>query len=245
MNRLFLFWLMVMLVSCGSPQLSTPAPTPEAIQVTFPSALKSWAEKFSGCASNNPLVALYFDQSPIAVNNFDPNHIVLELGEPSQIEDDSYLSQIGRDQIEVIVNKDNNTSQLTTNELQGIFSGSTSIWDIDNGQQIKVWVLPNDDIVRKYFDHVVLQSHPLTSEAMLAPDSDAMLQAVSDDTNAIGYLPKSIISLSDPAVVSKVKIIQVDKSLQDELYQPVIVITQNEPGGLLRELLVCVQTSFP
>ncbi len=245
MNRLFLLGLVALLISCGAPELSTPAPTPEAIQVIFPSALKSWADKFSRCASNNPLVGLYFFQSPSADKFFDSNNLVLELGEPLQIEEDSYLSQIGWDQIDVIINQDNNISQLTTNELQGIFSGLTSIWATDNSQPIQVWVLPDDDTVRKYFDHAVLQSHPLTSEAKLAPDSDAMLQAVSNDTNAIGYLPESIISSSDPAVVSKVKIIQVDTSLQDEFSQPVIAITQNEPEGLMRELLVCVQSSIP
>jgi hypothetical protein len=245
MKRLFSLGLMALLISCGSPELSTPAPTPEAIQVIFPSALNSWADKFSGCASGNPLVGLYFYQSPMEDKVFDSNNMVLELGEPLQNEPGSYMSQIGWDQIDVIVNQDNKISQLTTNELQGIFSGLTSIWDNDNSQPIQVWVLPTDDTVRKYFDRAVLLSLPLTSEAKLAPDSDAMLQAISNDTNAIGYLPESIISSSDPDVVSKVKIVHLDKSLNDDFYQPIIAITQSEPEGLLRELLVCAQTSIP
>ena len=80
---------------------------------------------------------------------------------------------------------------------------------------------------------------------MLAPDSLAMLEAVAGDPNAIGYLPVSILSSGDPELVSKIKTIQLDKALEENLLQPVIVLTQNEPGVLMRELLVCVQNLSP
>ena len=240
-----LFVLMLFLVSCGSPELSTPAPTQEAISVFFPPALKPWADKISGCASSNPLVGLYFIQSPTLDANINNNEISFYLGEPTQINSPSYLSQMGWEQIMVIVNQDKNLSQLSIREIQSVYSGQSSNWDNDVGQPIQVWVLPYGDPVRMLFDRAVLQSSRLTSEAMLAPDPEAMLEAIASDANAIGYLPGSALSSIDPSLVAEIKVIQLEQSLQDELHPPVIAITQNEPEGLVRELLLCVQATPP
>jgi hypothetical protein len=245
MKRLLFPVLVIFLISCSTPELRSPDPTPEPIQVIFSSVLKPWAENISACASNNPLVAIYYNPSLSFDTNLITNSITLELGEPVQMENNSYLTQIGREQIEVIVNQDNNLSELSTSDLRSIFSGKLTRWDSDSGQPIQVWVFPVEESIRKYFDRAVLQSHLLSSDAMLAPDPDAMLQAVSNDPNAIGYLPGSIISTSDLSVGSKVKIIQIEETLQSELNQPVISITPNEPVGLMRELLVCLQASVP
>lgn len=242
MKRL-LFGLMLFLVSCGSPELSTPAPTQETISVLFQPALKPWADKISGCASNNPLVGLYYIQSPTFDGNIDNNDIALSLGEPAQMKSSLYLSQMGWEQIMVIVNQDNNLSQLSATELQSIFSGQKSNWENNAGQPYQVWVLPSGDPVRTLFDGAVLQSTRLASEAMLAPDPEAMLEAISSDVSAIGYLPGSALSSSDPSLVAKIKIIQLEQSMQEELHSPVIALTQVEPEGLVRELLTCAQAA--
>jgi len=61
---------------------------------------------------------------------------------------------------------------------------------------------------------------------------------VSQDENAIGYLPLTFWSEN-----SKVKIVKLESSLEQELHQPVIAITKNEPTGQVRTLLTCLQTS--
>ena len=244
MKRL-LFGLMLFLVSCGSPELSTPAPTQEAISVLFQPALKPWADKITGCASSNPLIGLYFLQSPTLDANINNNDIALSLGEPVEMNGSLYLSQMGWEQIMVIINQENDLSQLSTSELQAIFSGQTSNLENDAGQPLQVWVLPYGDPVRMLFDRAVLPSSRLSAEAMLAPDTEAMLEAISSDVGAIGYLPGSALSSSDPSLVAEIKVIQLEQSLQDELRSPVIAISLNEPKGLIRELLTCVQAAVP
>jgi phosphate transport system substrate-binding protein len=177
--------------------------------------------------------------------NINNNDISLYLGEPLPIISPSYLSQMGWEQIMVIVNQGNGLSQLSSSEIQSVYTGQTSKWDNDAGQPIQVWVLTDGDPVRMLFDRAVLKSSRLTSEAMLAPDPEAMLEAISSDTNAIGYLPGSALSSSDPSLVAQVKVIQLEQLLQDELHPPVIALTQNEPDGLVRELLLCVQAAPP
>jgi len=245
MKQQLLFGLIFMLAACGVPELSTPAPTPQAIHIIYPAALKPWADKLTTCASGNPLTALYFTQSPTSRTNLADDELVLVLGETSLEDATSYFSQVGKERLVVVVNQDNSLSQLSIHQLRSIFSGQTMSWDDGSGQLIQVWVYPKDDPVRRVFDQVVLASQSLNFNAMLAPDPVAMLEAIANDVNAMGYLPGSFLTSSDPSLSGKVKLLQVDKPLEEELYQPVIAITKNEPHGLQRELLVCLQTAIP
>jgi hypothetical protein len=90
-----------------------------------------------------------------------------------------------------------------------------------------------------------MQEQPVTTAAMLAPDPGAMLETISENIGTIGYLPGSFLATVDPSIVSKVKIIQLEPILEAQLRQPVIAITQSEPTGLLRSLLVCLESTTP
>ncbi len=241
MKRLLVIWMAFLLTACGAPEVATLAPTPEAIHVSYPQALQAWADKLQNCASSDPLVALYFNQSPSLDRHIFSNEVDLMLGEPIETGPTSYLSEIGRDQLAVIVNAENAETQLSSGQLRSIFSGRLSSWDNDLGQPIQVWVFPDGDPTRSIFDRAVIPSGSISTQAMLAPDPGVMLAAIAGDADAIGYLPASILATGDPTLVGNVKVIQVDDLLASELEKPVIAVTTNEPQGLLRSLLVCLQ----
>jgi phosphate transport system substrate-binding protein len=245
MKGLFLIGLVLLVSACGSPDVSTPAPTPIAINVIYPNALQPWADKLAICASDDRQVALYFSQSNAMNTNIHANEIMLELGQTSLDNVDSYLSQVGSEQIAVVVNTDNQLSQLSDDEIKAIFSGQLSKWVIGSNQLIQVWVLPMGDPARMIFDQAVMLNQSLTSDAMLAPDPDALLEAISTQVDSIGYLPGSFLNTMDATTAGKVKIVQLESSLEADLHQPVIAITKSEPKDLLRNLLVCLQTTTP
>lgn len=245
MKRFLFFGLVLFLSACGSPGVSTPSPTPLAIKVIYPAALQPWADKLVNCASNNPLIALYYIQSDTLDTDLLENDIYLGFGETNQDISGFKSFQVGWEQVVVVVNKDNQLSELSINNLKSIFSGQVFKWENASNQPIQVWVMPEGDPIRTIFDSAVMHAQPISSEAMLAPDPGAMLEAISGNIDAIGYLPRSIISSADSAFMSKVKILQLESSLEAELHQPVIAITKNDPEGLLRNLLVCLQSVTP
>ncbi len=245
MKRILQFGLVLSLIGCGAPESYTPAPTSEAINIVYPVSLRPWADKLANCGSNNPQIALYFMQ----FTNFDPdirpNDIMLELGQTTQDNVDTYLYQIGWERVVVIVNKNNQLSQISYDDLRAIFSGQVSRWEGGSGQPIQVWVLPEGEPTRTVYDNFVMSTQPLTTEALLAPDPGVMLKVISKDVDAIGYLPGSFLSPGNSSFESKVKILQVEPSLDADLHQPVIAIVHSEPKGLLRNLLVCLQDFTP
>jgi hypothetical protein len=246
MKRLpVLFSLLFALSACGAPQVSIPAPTPQAVNLTYPADLQPWVDKLSGCASNNPLISLYTNPSASSDVGILSNDILLNLGQPPQNDNSIYLTQVGREQIDVIINRDNPVSQLSTDEVRSIFSGQQASWNAASAQPIQVWVLPEGDPVRVIFDQAILQSLPISSDAMLAPDPTAMLEAISQDANGIGYLPASFLNSTGSVDPGEVQIVQLDQSAESAFDQPVIALTLGEPQGLLRSLLVCLESDTP
>ncbi len=245
MKRFLLFGLVLLLSTCGTPDVSTPAPTPLAINLFYPMALQAWADNLANCAANNPRIALYFMQSTALDANLLTNDLALELGQSTQESSGTNLFQVGWEQVVVVVNKDNTLSQLTSFDVKSIYSGQITKWENDSNLPIQVWVMPEGDPTRTIFDNAVLSSQSLSSEAMLAPDPSAMLEAISENVEAIGYLPRSFLTTSDSTFASKVRILQLEPSLEVKLRQPVIAVTHGEPEGLLRELMVCLQRATP
>jgi hypothetical protein len=245
MRYCYILVAILVLAACGSPQASTPAPTPQAIYLEYPSSLQPWADRLSDCAADHPQVALYFLPSSQPTSDINSNQIILELNPSEQAIKSASLYQVGIEQIVVIVNQANPLLELSNDELRSIFSGQQSTWPEDSGEPVQVWVLPQGDQVRSIFNSVVMQTMPLTTDAMLAPDPTAMLEAVSENVNAIGYLPASFLNSSGSVDPGKVSIVQLDNSFEASLSQPVVAITAGEPEGLLRSLLVCLDSSAP
>ena len=101
-KHFLLFSLMLQLAACGMPEMRTPAPTPQAIHVIYPPSLTRWADKFTACATKEPLVGVYFIESTIPSTQITSDEILLELGRPTEFDLSPSVSQIGLEQIAVV-----------------------------------------------------------------------------------------------------------------------------------------------
>ena len=118
-------------------------------------------------------------------------------------------------------------------------------WKEGSGQPIQIWVLPDSEPTRQIFDATLQLVQPLAANAMLAPSPGAMVTAISKDPGAIGYVPQSFLNSRGLTNSKKVKIVNLDAPIRDELHQPVIAITRTEPAGAMRDLVVCLQNTNP
>jgi len=245
MKPVFLIWLALFLSACGTAETSTPLPTLVAINLIFPLDLQPWADKLGTCAPKIPQVAVYFLPAASDASTLRPNDIQLELGNPSPRDSSVYTSQPGWEEIVVIANRENDLSLISFDQLRAIYSGQDSTWGNETRHPVQVWVFPDGSATRLVFDKAVLSDRHLTSEAMLAPDLSAMLEAISDDAYAIGYLPGSALKSGDPAQVAQVKKLSIQGLPEEEMQAAVIALTRGEPQGILRQLLLCLQADPP
>ncbi len=243
LKHIFVLGLVFILAACQAPAVATPGPTPTAIRVFFFFFLQPWADKLASCAFGIKPVALYLFPSASPSDNLGPDDILLTLGQPGETAQGAYPAQIGWEQIVVIANRANPQAQLTSERLRQIFSGQVTEWDDGSHQAIQVWVLPQDEPTRQIFDAALDLSQPLAAETRLAPDPAAMLEAISKDAGALGYLPESYLPLPGSSARDGIKIVALEQPLEQALRQPVLALTQADPTGFMRELIVCAQNS--
>jgi PBP superfamily domain len=224
----------LLLVSCAEPPLPEPLPTPEIVSVAVDPAVWPLKEALQVCSDADPdLVVAQQEISP-TYQDWAAFDLFVRMGEPEELP--PFAAPIGLEQIVVIVNKANSVRALRDVELEGIFSGHIIRWSDIGGtdQPIQVWVFPEGDAADSAFTPAVMGGKTITRDALLAPSAAAMLEAVSGDTNAIGFLPRSW--LEDP-----VRALEIDPGTMQKLRLPVLALASDNPTGAVEKLLYCLQ----
>lgn len=234
MNRLLTvgFLLLVLLLTACSPapqETPSPSPTPPTILVDITPAARPAAAALTACADVFTGFELqvrerYASQSDAG--------LLIRLGAPegSPQPEAGFLAQIATEDVRVILPASGPVSSLTNTEVMAVFSGQMTAWEQENSElPITVWVPLAADETRQAFENVIMAGLPVVSDAQLAPDPAAMLQAVSEDTGAVGFVPAAWETNSDL------------HSILLGIRMPVLVQADQAPTGQAAELLACMQ----
>jgi ABC-type phosphate transport system substrate-binding protein len=163
--------------------------------------------------------------------------IAIRLGAPAWAQP-YFATQIGEEQIVIVINPQNPLSTLSNEMLRQLYSGQVTEWselETSFDQPVQVWDYPPGEDLHEVFVTALWGASPQPILAYLAPDPDAMLVAVSATPGALGYLPRSWLGEGDLITVA------VEEKLSSALRQPVLLLTADEPQGLLRAWLSCLQ----
>jgi len=223
MKRSFIFLLLALflLVTC-SPTTSTAVP--ESITIQYSAAAQPWLSAVYDCAGKTPI---FTEQR--AAQYFDPSaDIAIRLGKPEQLRTPAF--EIGIEEIVVIVHAQNPVTEIGVTEVRELFTGRIRNWSQLGGPDasVRVWIYASGEDIQQIFEAVVIQGGTVTSLAQLATSPDEMDQAIADDVNAIGILPRSwkVENVQEVYVAATV---------------PVLAIIPSEEHGVTAELLACLQ----
>ena len=227
-RKLFLLSLFFFISACTPLVTGTPPPTPEMIEIAYPPSLSNWANNLHSCASLTPEIALTILETSPSDSEFAEADLTLSFGEPPQGVR-GYAASLGEDEIVVIAGENVNLKQLSFEQLREIYS---------NPELYQAWTYGAGNELRLIFDRAVLDAVALSPETFLAPHPTAMLEAITKNPMAIGYLPKSWLD-------GKVHEISLEEDLQAAFKQPILVLTGTEPQSPLRVFLACLQNDQP
>ncbi|RPI26155.1 MAG: hypothetical protein EHM70_19305 [Chloroflexota bacterium] len=225
------------LTACSELVTATPPPTLQVVRVTYPPALRPVSEALQTCVEANPHIALILNEAPVSASLDQVADLTLRMGFPgSSSVFVAAAAAIGQEEIVVVANRANSLNRLSVEDLAGLLTGRLENWGQIGGPDapVEVWVYPQGNELRDVFDGAVLSGESITTMAMVAPDPEAMLEAVAGSEGAIGYIPKAWIS-------AEVRQVRVDE-IQAKLIQPVLVLAESEPWDAPRTLLACLQT---
>jgi hypothetical protein len=231
---------LIFLYACAGPSHATLASPPVALNIALTPALRPYSETLHACTAAQSSFVLNVFELPAPALDIRTTDLVIRLGGTPG---NGFAAPVGTETIVLIVNASNPVLTIATDKISALFSGRVTSWaDLGGGQQlIQVWVYPDGDDAREILDAAILQDETLTPNALIAPNPQAMLEAVGDDPQAIGYVPQTWLNTAEDS--TKIHSLDLNQKLVDVLHQPVLAITRLEPQGSLRLLLACLQSS--
>lgn len=141
---------------------------------------------------------------------------------------------VARDGIALVVNPRNPVSDLTTDQVRGIFNGQITSWKDLGGEDHAITVVSREagSGTRSSFEDI-LTGVKLTKEAIVQDSNGTIRETVANDASAIGYLSHGLIS-------GKVKAVTVDgnpctteaiMARKYALVRPIYLLTKGAPAG--------------
>ncbi len=240
--------LAILALSACQPALDTSTlPAPETWQVQVTPALRWLGPVLNECTRQVPGIALLYAEEPASALDLKKADFAFSLAKP--VDGAGYSAVLGQVGAAVIVNPANPVAQVEQASLEAIFNGKITTWRelpeedcpgcaAQPVSQVKPYVYAaGDDFGQGLSDLFPGLSQRLPA-AILAPDPQAVRQAVAADPSAVGFVPS-------PVVDSSVRTVKISDPPPDGLRIPLLLSTQAEPAGMKRSWVLCIQNHLP
>ena len=144
--------------------------------------------------------------------------ILLRVGEPEFLSSPAY--QIDEEEILIVTHRQSPIQNLTLDDARALFAQGDA--------SVQVWVYASEEDIQQVFDRSVMEGISVVSSARLAVNPQQMSDTLVNESNTVGILPRhwKVGDVRDVFSVATV---------------PVLAITQNEPQGVIKEIIACLQ----
>ena len=209
-NDIFLFLLFsFVLFSCSPP---TPSIVPPLITVYSTSAAQPWLPPLYECAGTSSAISRVDDPATADIS--------LRVGEPPFLNSPAF--QIDTEEILIVTHRQGPIQHLTVEEARALFTGM-------GDPSVQIWVYASGEDLQEVFNQVLMAGGSVSSSARLAVNIQQMSDALVNESNTVGILPRHW-KAGDVREVFSVATV------------PVLAITASEPQGVIQELLACLQS---
>ncbi len=154
---------------------------------------------------------------------------------------------IARDGIAVVVHPANDITDLTLEQVRGIFAGEITNWQEVGGADEEIMAVTREEGsgTRGAFEDMVMDDTYIGDGVIVQPSTGAVRSAVAGNEDAVGYI--SLAALNEEVKTVRVDGVEpTEKNILAGTYQiarPFIFITKGEPSGLAKEFIDFVLSS--
>ncbi|HVO66390.1 MAG TPA: phosphate ABC transporter substrate-binding protein [Syntrophales bacterium] len=187
----------------------------------------------SGGGSGEGIKALIDKSADIATSSREIKDKEAELAKSKGVNPVAYTVAI--DALTPIVHPKNKVNGLTIDQLSQIYQGKITNWKEVGGDDLQIVVVSRDSSSGTFetWGHLVLNNAKVTPKAQLQASNGAVVQAVSKNRYAIGYigmgyLNKSVKALSVNGVQASTK---TALSKEYPIARPLYMYTNGQPAG--------------
>lgn len=159
--------------------------------------------------------------------------LVLRWGAPP--ENELYAAVLAEEALVFIVNPASPLQNISAADLHALYSGQVQTLPGTAGAEMHAWAYPAGDDLQQAFESALFEDTDTSSlPVYLAPDPAAMLEAVAQDENALGFVPAGWLTEQVRAVV-------LNGVSEPLLRQPILALSPAEPQPPARGWLLCLQ----
>lgn len=249
----------LLLIGCGKKTKTT-----EASYLTIKGSdtmvhlASNWAEAFmkahpgidisvTGGGSGTGIAALLNGTTDICIASRKIKDKELKLAAEKGLQPNEIVT--ARDGIAVVVHPVNSVATLSVEQIGKIYTGAYTNWIQVGGPDQRIIVLSRESSSGTYvfFQKRVMSKKDYTREAMLMPSTSAIIQSVSQDEGAIGYVGLGYATEArdrikmlfvkdgdNPAIEPSIKAVQAGKYA---IARPLHFYTNGEPSGIVRQFV--------
>jgi phosphate transport system substrate-binding protein len=151
-------------------------------------------------------------------------------------------TMIAKDGIVIIVNSGNSVANLTTEQLQKIYTGEITNWKQVSGPNLEIVVVNREagSGTRGAFEKLVLGKLVNTSKCLVQASTGAVQQTVAVTKEAIGYISLGAL---DPNAVKALTLDNIECTKENimakkyKLQRPFLMLTKTAPTGVVKAFL--------
>ena len=193
----------------------------------------------SGGGSGNGIKALIEKQCAVAMSSRDIKDKEKAAAEKNGVT--PVRTAIAVDAIVPVVNTANKVSALTTPQLRDIYTGKSTNWKDLGGVDAKIVVISRDTSSGTFecWEELVMNKERVSPAALMQASNGAVVQAVSNNKNAIGYVGLGYLDKSTKGL--KVNDVQASAqtalSKQWPIARELYIFTDGQPAGVVKELV--------
>ena len=193
----------------------------------------------SGGGSGNGIKALIDGLADVAMSSRE-----IKSGEVDQAKAkgvDPKQIAVAVDAIVPVVHPDNKVGELSLDELRGIYMGSITNWKDVGGADARIVVVSRDTSSGTYetWETMVMKGERVAPSALLQTSNGAVVQAVSKNPNAIGYIGIGYLDKSTKGLQVNGKTATAATALSREwpLSRELYIYTNGAPVGEVKGLV--------
>ncbi len=218
---------------------TTVLPVMQKVTESFAAEHPNVDISLSGGGSGNGIKALTDGLCQIAMSSRDIKGNEVELAKSKGKE--PVRTAVAIDALVPIVHPSNPVADLSAAQLRDIYKGIIKNWKEIGGSDSKIVIISRDTSSGTYetWEEVIMKKEKVTPAALLQASSGSVVQAVSKNKNAIGYIGFGYL---DPSV-KKLNMESVEAnastalSRQWPISRELYVFTDGEPKGAAKQLL--------
>jgi ABC-type phosphate transport system substrate-binding protein len=240
------------LTACSSPSV-IPTPTtvpvsvtPESVRFAYPDALaplaRAWVSSYQRISPAVEVVSLE-RADPLAWQALtrDEVDVAAVTWFPTEPSTRTWRISVARGGLAVVVHPQNGVPGVTLDQLRDLFQGRTGGWESLGGLPGSPALISREDASgdARFFQNRVMGDLPVALTAILAPNTEAMLQFVGERPLAVGYVPVArldgrVRSLALEGVPPSPETLQ---TRAYPLVRDVELVVMGEPQGAVRDFV--------